>query len=154
MSLHFRTASRTCKSLFPNSPASSRSHRLACDVSPSTLARTRSFRSSAAAPSGKPNALPDNPSLPSFSLVKEVRNARPAVRYTIYAGLGLMATVETTFWFNVLKAKFFPSATEEEKDEAEDILSRLREGFAGYKANWMINYGNYYAGYVWGVGER
>jgi hypothetical protein len=64
-----------------------------------------------------------------------------------------MVTVETTFWLNVLKARFFPSGTEEQ-DEAEDILFRLREGFAGYKANWMGNYGRYYGGYIWGVGER
>lgn len=122
-------------------------------MSPSPGAHTRFFRSSAAASSDK-NALPENPSLPSFNLLKEVRNARPAVRYTIYAGLGLMATVETTFWLSVLKAKFFPANTEDGEHEAEDILLRLREGFAGYKANWMINYGNYYSGYVWGIGER
>lgn len=155
MSYQFlRTTSRTCKPLLPDSAVFRTSHRAACDVFPSTSARTRSFRSSAAAPSEKSNALPEDHSLPSFSLLKEVRNARPAVRYTIYAGLGLMVTVETTFWLNVLKAKFFPSGTEEEKNSAESVLANLREAFAGYKANWMVNYGRYYGGYIWGVGER
>jgi hypothetical protein len=57
------------------------------------------------------------------------------VRYTVYAGLGLMITVESSFWFNIIKAKFFPAKSDEERAKAEEL---------------MENYG----GYVWGVGER
>ncbi|KAH8728447.1 hypothetical protein GQ44DRAFT_702313 [Phaeosphaeriaceae sp. PMI808] len=103
----------------------------------------------------KPNGTKENPSLPSFSLLKEVRSAHPAVRYTIYAGLGLMATVESTFWIKVLKAKFFPSSSsDEESQKSEEFLASIRGALAGYKAAWMGNYGRYYGGYVWGVGER
>lgn len=93
-------------------------------------------------------------SSPSFNLFREVRHARPAVRYTVYAGLGLMATVETTFWLKVIKAKFFPSKVEDQQDEADELLENLRGALAEYKATWMTNYGRYYGGYVWGIGER
>jgi hypothetical protein len=93
-------------------------------------------------------------SISSFSLLKEVRASRPAVRYTVYAGLGLMATVESAIWINVFRAKFFPSRSQEEKRNAEVLLERVRGAVAGFKAAWMGNYGRYYAGYVWGVGER
>lgn len=102
----------------------------------------------------KPDRPAENPSFLSFSLFHEVRNARPAVRYTVYAGVGLMATVESTFWFNVIRAKFFPSSSPEDKEKAEEFLVNLRGAVAGYKATWMTNYGRYYGGYVWGVGER
>lgn len=65
-----------------------------------------------------------------------------------------MVTVESTFWFNVIKAKFFPPASEEDKEKADEYMERIREAITGYKANWMQNYGRYYGGYVWGVGER
>jgi hypothetical protein len=103
-------------------------------------------------PSPKPKQHTENPSLPSFSLLQQIREARPAVRYTVYAGLGLMATVETTFWFNVLRAKFFPRASDEEKSEDEELLHRLRDAMKGYRYVWMRNYGRYYGAYVWGLG--
>lgn len=65
-----------------------------------------------------------------------------------------MATVESTFWLSIIKAKFFPSTSEEEKEKAEQFLESVRGAVAGYKATWMGNYGRYYGGYVWGVGER
>ncbi|KAH7394377.1 hypothetical protein BKA66DRAFT_456206 [Pyrenochaeta sp. MPI-SDFR-AT-0127] len=94
----------------------------------------------------------ENPSLPSFNLWHQIREARPAVRYTVYAGLGLMATVESTFWFNVLKAKFFPSASEAEKEIAEEFLERIGVAVKGYRKVWMKNYGRYYGAHLWGVG--
>ncbi|KAH7086519.1 hypothetical protein FB567DRAFT_72747 [Paraphoma chrysanthemicola] len=104
-------------------------------------------------PPTKPT-LPENPSLPSFNLFHAVRDSRSAVRYTVYAGLGLMATVESTFWYNVLKAKFFPSKSEAEKEKAARFLESLGEAVKGYRGAWMGNYWRYYGGYVWGVGER
>jgi hypothetical protein len=91
-------------------------------------------------------------SFPSFSLFQQIREARPAVRYTVYAGLGLMATVETTFWLHVLRAKFFPRASDEERSEDDELLLRLRDAMKSYSYVWMRNYGRYYGAYVWGVG--
>jgi hypothetical protein len=105
-------------------------------------------------PSPKPNPPPENPSLPSFNLLQQIRASRPAIRYTVYAGLGLMVTVESTFWFHVLKAKFFPSQSAQEKVKSQAFMSNVEEAIVNSRAAWMGNYGRYYAGYVWGVGER
>jgi hypothetical protein len=104
--------------------------------------------------SQKHETFHEDPSFSSFNLFQQIRSSRPAVRYTVYAGFGLMVTVESTFWFNVIKAKLFPSASEEDKRKAEQFLEDVRSAIAGYKATWMGNYGRYYGGYVWGVGER
>lgn len=99
-----------------------------------------------------PNQQPGNPSLPSFNLFHHLREARPAVRYTVYAGLGLMATVESTFWFHVLRAKFFPRAVEADRQQDDELLTRLESAVAGYRAVWMRNYQRYYGAHVWGLG--
>jgi hypothetical protein len=101
-----------------------------------------------------PSQSHENPTLPSFNLFQAIRDSRPAVRYTVYAGLGLMATVESTFWFHVIKAKFFPSSSAEEQQKNDQYLAHVSEAIAEYKSNWMRNYRKYYEGYVWGVGER
>jgi hypothetical protein len=101
----------------------------------------------------KPSPQPD-PSLPSFNLFREIQNSSPLVRYTVYAGLGLMITVESSFWFNIIKAKFFPAKSDEERAKAEELMENLGEAVAGARKAWMGNYGRYYGGYVWGVGER
>jgi len=127
--------------------------------SPSTrLLNTRRLHISA--PSSKdhdpsthrPARRNDEPSLPSFNLFKLVRGAKPAVRYTVYAGLGLMATVETTFWYHVLRAKFFPRASAEEQEKADALLQRLNEAMKKYRHVWMANYNRYYGAHVWGLG--
>ncbi|KAI4688947.1 hypothetical protein J4E81_007664 [Alternaria sp. BMP 2799] len=100
----------------------------------------------------RPDHQPENPSLPSFNLFKLVRDAKPAVRYTVYAGLGLMATVETTFWYHVLRAQFFPRASAEEQDKADALLQRLSEAMKNYRHVWMANYNRYYGAHVWGLG--
>ena len=100
----------------------------------------------------KPDHQAENPSLPSFNLFKLVRDAKPAVRYTVYAGVGLMATVETTFWFHVLRAKFFPRASAEEQEKADALLARLNEAMRNYRYVWMANYNRYYSAYMWGLG--
>jgi hypothetical protein len=96
----------------------------------------------------------NNQSITSSNLLKEVRASLPAVRYTVYAGLGLIAIIESTFWFNVLRANFFPSKSEEGEKKARVLLERVRGAVDGVKAAWMGNYGRYYGRYVWGVGER
>ncbi|KAF1914314.1 hypothetical protein BDU57DRAFT_519247 [Ampelomyces quisqualis] len=94
------------------------------------------------------------PPLPTFNLVHALRDSSPAVRYTVYAALALMATAESTFWLTVLKAKFFPSSSDAEKERAEVVLSRLRQAIKTARGNWMRNYGAYFGGYIWGIGER
>ena len=102
--------------------------------------------------SPRPNQHTESPSLPSFNLFKQLREARPAVRYTVYAGLGLMATVETTFWFHVLRAKFFPRASKEEQEKADALLGRMNDAIKGYRHVWLANYSRYYGVYIWGLG--
>ncbi|KAF1835270.1 hypothetical protein BDW02DRAFT_467984, partial [Decorospora gaudefroyi] len=92
------------------------------------------------------------PQAPSFSLIHDLRTARPAVRYTIYAGLALMATAETTFWFHVLRAKFFPSRSEEGKAREDELLGRVREAGRRVRGVWVGNYGRYFGADIWGVG--
>jgi len=65
-----------------------------------------------------------------------------------------MVIVESTFWFNVFRAKFFPLTSEEEKARASIFLGRVKGAVHGARAAWMGNYGMYFGGYVWGVGER
>lgn len=74
------------------------------------------------------------------------------MRYTVYAGLGLMVTAESTFWFNVLKAKYFPSAREDDQQKAKQLLEDFRAAVRGYRAVWLTNYGRYYGAYTWGLG--
>ena len=62
-----------------------------------------------------------------------------------------MATAESTFWFNVIKAKYFPSVREKEKEKDEQFLRYLGAAVKGYKAVWVRNYGRYYGSYTWGL---
>jgi hypothetical protein len=64
-----------------------------------------------------------------------------------------MVTVETTFWLNVLRAKFFPRASEAERlQQDEELLQRLRDAMKSYRHVWMKNYERYYSAYTWGLG--
>lgn len=105
-------------------------------------------------PTSKTNTNGPNPTLPSFNLFTQIREARPAVRYTVYAGIGLMATVELTFWFNVIKAKFFPSTEVDEKAKTEQFLENVKIAIKSYRAEYLGNYRRYYGSYMWGAGER
>jgi hypothetical protein len=73
---------------------------------------------------------------------------RPA-RYTIYAGFALAAAGESTFWFTVIRAKYF--ATEEEKERADAFIERCKEAVRGYRRVWLRNYWAYWAGGIWGL---
>jgi len=138
----------------PSIRTSSHSH----DSPLATILNTRRLHISAPSPKNhipstpRPTQQVENLSLPSFNLFKLVRDAKPAVRYTVYAGLGLMATVETTFWYHVLRAKFFPRASEEEQEKADALLERLSEAMKNYHHVWMANYCRYYGAHMWGLG--
>jgi hypothetical protein len=106
------------------------------------------FSTTSSSRSPNPKTARTIQSIASFNLLKEIRASRPAVRYTVYAGLTLMATVESTFWFNVLSAKFFPSKSEEDKQKADVFLERVRGAVNGSRAAWLGNYGRYFGGYV------
>lgn len=93
----------------------------------------------------------ETPSHASSNLFQQIREAKPAVRYTVYAGLSLMATVESTFWFKVLKAKFLPLASEEQRQKADQFLEDIKGAVKGYRKVWMSNYGRYYGAYAWGL---
>ncbi|KAF2868719.1 hypothetical protein BDV95DRAFT_579168 [Massariosphaeria phaeospora] len=95
-------------------------------------------------PSGFDNPSP--PTLSFFALVKE--SSRP-VRYTVYAGLGLMATAETTFWTNVIYAKYF--APDDEKEKSEEFLANAWAFIDGYRRRWIPNYQKYYSSHLWGL---
>ena len=113
---------------------------------------SRDFHNSTTPGLPKPNQNAENPSVPSLNLWSTIREARPAVRYTVYAGLGLMATVESTFWFKVLKAKFFPSVSQEEQEQADQFLETIRGAVKGYRKVWLRNYNRYYGAHLWGLG--
>jgi hypothetical protein len=90
---------------------------------------------------------------PAFALLAEIKRARPAIRYTLYAGFGLMVAAESTFWYNVLRARFFPPAVETDEHAANDqFLADLRDAVKGYRAVYMSNYARYYGVYLWGLG--
>ncbi|OAK97842.1 hypothetical protein IQ06DRAFT_37876 [Phaeosphaeriaceae sp. SRC1lsM3a] len=142
-------ASRSSHHLrFPHIIANSRLRPTYYSTNPHTQPPPSSSRPKSPSPS-----LTD-PSLPSFNLFHLLRTSRPAVRYTVYFGLGLMATVESTFWFHVLKAKFFPAKEQEERAKADELLNLVSEAVERFRGAWMGNYRRYYGGYVWGVGER
>jgi hypothetical protein len=88
----------------------------------------------------------------SQNLFSHLREARPAIRYTVYAGLGLMAAAESTFWFHVLRAKFFPRTTEAGRQRDDELLNRFKSATKGYRQVWMRNYQRYYAAHMWGLG--
>lgn len=87
----------------------------------------------------------------AFSIFKQLREVRPATRYVVYAGLGLMATVESTFWFHVLRAKFFPRAEREAQRGDDELSRRVSEAVGNSRHVWMANYRRYYSTYVWGA---
>ncbi|EUC40413.1 hypothetical protein COCMIDRAFT_73539, partial [Bipolaris oryzae ATCC 44560] len=99
-----------------------------------------------------PDQLAQNPSLPSINLLHHLGEARPVVRYTVYAGLGLMATVESAFWFHVLRAKFFPRTTQAERQQDDELLDNFKNAITGFRQAWMGNYQRYYGAHVWGLG--
>lgn len=103
-------------------------------------------------PSPKPEQLAQNPALPSINLVHHLREARPVVRYTVYAGLGFMATVESTFWFYVLRAKFFPRTAQADRQQDDELLDSFKRAVTGFRQAWIGNYQRYYGAHLWGLG--
>lgn len=63
-----------------------------------------------------------------------------------------MATIESTFWFKVLKARFYPSESIEGNRDADELLERLGQAVNGFRSAWMANYGRFWGADAWGVG--
>lgn len=70
----------------------------------------------------------------------------------MYAGLVLVAVVEATFWANVLRANFFPQASEADRQRDDELLDRPKSAITGYRKVWLSNYQRYYAADIWGLG--
>ncbi|KAF2246653.1 hypothetical protein BU26DRAFT_606868 [Trematosphaeria pertusa] len=101
-------------------------------------------------PSSKPPSNPTPIHEPApFNLFAQIRASSRPVRYTIYTGFALLATAETTFWVNVIYAKYF--ASEEEQEKADQLLERVQLAVKGYRATWMKNYGDYWGANLWGL---
>ena len=91
----------------------------------------------------------NDPSQPSFNLFTQIRKLPRTARYTLYTGFALLVAGETTFWSNIIYAKWF--ATGEQKEKADLLLERVAEAVRGYRGRWMINYGNYWGANMWGL---
>jgi hypothetical protein len=102
--------------------------------------------------SHKVNPQQEHSTVSPFNLWAQIREARPAVRYTVYAGIVLMSVAESTFYFTIIKAKYFPSKSVQEKEKADRFLHDLAAVMKGYRAVWLKNYRAYYAAYIWGLG--
>lgn len=93
------------------------------------------------------NAAHTEPS--PFNIWSQVRSSPRPIRYTIYTGFALAATAETTFWANVIYAKWF--AGEEDREKADALLEKLSEAVRGYRARYLVNYGAYWRRTLWGL---
>jgi hypothetical protein len=81
-------------------------------------------------------------------LIKSIRELKGPARWVLYCGFGLMVTAESTFWFNVIWAKFFAA---EDDVESKEFLGRLGEAIRGYRHIWLPNYQRYYEAHIWGL---
>lgn len=84
-----------------------------------------------------------------FNIWTQIRASPRSVRYTLYTGVALAATAETSFWANVVYAKYF--AGEEDRERADAFLAKCSEAVRGYRARWMVNYGRYWSENLWGL---
>jgi hypothetical protein len=105
-------------------------------------------------PSQKPpfpstNPSVNDPSQPSFNLFAQIKKLPRPARYTLYTGFALLAAGETTFWSNLIYAKWF--AKGEQKEKADLLLERFGEAVRGYRIRWMKNYGDYWGAGIWGL---
>jgi hypothetical protein len=100
----------------------------------------------------KPSAGNTSPKLSSpapFNTWAQVRSFPRSLRYTFYTGLALAATAETSFWANVIYAKWF--AGEEDRENANALLWRFSEAVRGYRVRYLVNYTSHYSDGVWGL---
>lgn len=99
-------------------------------------------------PNSAPNSLPENPSFGGGDLIKAIRELKRPARWVLYFGFGLLATAESTFWFNVIRAKFF---AKEDDVKSQEFLERVKEAVKGYRYVWLPNYRRYYEAHMWGI---
>jgi hypothetical protein len=66
----------------------------------------------------------------------------------VLGSFAVIATAETTFWTNVIYAKYF---AKEGDERAGDFLERCREALRGYRQRYLFNYRRYYEANLWGL---
>lgn len=86
-------------------------------------------------------------SAPGLNIFHLIREAKRPVRYTVYGALGVLATVECTFWIKVIQHKFFSS----DEESSEDFFKEVGERVNRYRVVWLKAYRRYYGETVWGV---
>jgi hypothetical protein len=86
-------------------------------------------------------------STPGINIFHLIREAKRPARYTVYGALGVLATVECTFWIKVIQHKFF-SPNEE---ESEEFFKEIGERVKRYRVVWLRAYRRYYGETVWGI---
>jgi hypothetical protein len=89
----------------------------------------------------------NEPSAPGLNIFHLIREAKRPVRYTVYGALGVLATVECTFWIKVIQHKFFSPG----EDESEDFFKEVGERVKRYRVVWLRAYRRYYSETVWGI---
>ncbi|KAF2112101.1 hypothetical protein BDV96DRAFT_581121 [Lophiotrema nucula] len=71
----------------------------------------------------RPQNKTDSPSSPTFNLFVLIKDAPRPYRYTVYAGVGLLACMETTFWVKVIQHKYFPTSENDSGELHGTIMS-------------------------------
>ncbi|KAK7186964.1 hypothetical protein PSPO01_07093 [Paraphaeosphaeria sporulosa] len=89
------------------------------------------------------------PSPSPFNIWAQIRSSPRPIRYTLYTASALAATAETTFWLNVIYARWF--AGEQDREKADELLERFTEAVRGYRVRYLANYASYYSNGVWGL---
>lgn len=85
----------------------------------------------------------------SSTIWSQISTTPRPIRYTVYTGLLLAASAETTFWANIVYAKYF--ARTNDRERADALLARVNQAIKGYRVRWLINYENYYNHNLWGL---
>jgi hypothetical protein len=97
-------------------------------------------------PPHKPNPPDPSPSDSLFHIIR--RDLKGTSRWIVYGSLAVIATAETTFWTNVIYAKYF---AKEGDEQASALLERFQEAIRGYRQRYLFNYGRYYEANLWGL---
>jgi hypothetical protein len=91
---------------------------------------------------------PGNPSIPTGNLKDILKDLKGPTRWIVICSFLVLASAETTFWIQVIHAKFF---ADEDDAAASEFLERCKEALAGFRRAWLPNYQSYYASSIWGL---
>lgn len=145
-----RIASKTARPLFSSILAQPKSFQpLYLAMARRHFTQATPINSISKPPSSTPKPTLNDPSQPSFNLFAQIKKLPRAARYTLYTGFALLVAGETTFWCNLIYAKWF--AKGEQKENADLFLERVGEAVRGYRPRWMTHYRSYYGEGIWGL---